>query len=138
MKPVYKEILWSVVMLLGLLVIFSMMPAEASDRCYKCTINYITEVTEVTEVTDMTITGGLTDEDAAKLLTTAATAGGHQFDFSTQDWQGSIVGAWYDDENAVSFGAARRFDKLGKALFHGSYTQNGSESLWVFGGTFRF
>ncbi len=84
------------------------------------------------------ITGGLSNSEIAELLTAGAAAGSHQFDFSTQDWQGSITGAWYDGEDAVSFGVGKRWDKFGQVLLHGNYTQNGSEDLWVFGGTFRF
>ena len=73
-------------------------------------------------------------------MSISASSGGHQFDFSTTDWQGSIVGAWYDDQDAVSFGVAKRFSEtfLPNVLLHGNYTQNGSEDLWVIGGTFRF
>ncbi len=84
------------------------------------------------------ITGGLSDSEVAELLTVGVAAGSHQFDFSTQDWQGSVTGSWYDDENAVSFGLAKRWDRFGQVLLHGNLTQNGSENLYVFGGTFRF
>lgn len=89
---------------------------------------------------DSMLTSGVDDDELAALLTVAASAGGHQFDFSTTDWQGSITGAWYDDEDAVSFGVAKRFseDFLPNVLLHGNYTQNGSDDLWVIGGTFRF
>lgn len=106
--------------------------------------NYITEVTEVTEVYDNStvtnITEGVSEADLASALSIAASAGGHQFDYSTTDWQGSIVGAWYEDENAVSFGVAKKFkqDFLPNVLLHGNYTQDGSNDLWVIGGTFRF
>lgn len=94
--------------------------------------NIYTEVVET-----RTITSGLSDNDLAEGLSMAASAGGHQFDFATFDWQGSIVGAWYDDTDAVSFGLAKRWEKA-DALFHANYTQNGSENLLVVGSTWRF
>ena len=85
-----------------------------------------------------TLTAGLSDSEIAELLTIGVAAGSHQFDFSTQDWQGSVTGAFYDGEDAVSFGIGKRWDKFGKVLMHGSYTQKSGEDLWVVGGTFRF
>lgn len=86
------------------------------------------------------LTGGLSDNEIAQLLTIGVAAGSHQFDFSTTDWQGSITGAWYDDEDAVSFGVAKKFSEsfMPNVLLHGNYTQNGGEDLVVIGGTFRF
>jgi len=100
-------------------------------------IDNSTTVNPVVEVRTNTITSGLSDEDIAGALTAGAASGAHQFDYSTQDWQGSITGSWYDGEDAVSFGVGKRWEKV-DALFHGSYTQNGSEDLYVIGGTFRF
>lgn len=97
------------------------------------------EVTEVVENT--TITTGVSDGDLAKGLAASFAAGGHQFDFSTTDWQGSITGAWQlseEEENAVSFGIAKRFDKFARVLTHVNYTENGSDNWLVVGGTFRF
>lgn len=85
---------------------------------------------------ETTITTGIDNAELSKGIALAL-AGQHQFDFDTVAYQGSIVGAWYDDENAVSFGLAKRFRKL-DALFHTSYSENGSEGALVFGGTFRF
>lgn len=123
----------------GIVAIFLAMPAEAHHTVIN---NNITEVTEVTEVYDYstTLVEGISAEDLAAGLSMAASSGGHQFDFSTTDWQGSIVGAWYDDQDAVSFGVAKRFSEnfLPNVLLHGNYTQNGSDDLWVIGGTFRF
>lgn len=100
------------------------------------THNYPTEVIEIRTETH-TITSGLSDEDLASGLATSGASGGHQFSFQTHKWQGSIVGAWYDDEDAVSFGVGKRWEKV-DALFHGSFTQNGDDELVVIGGTFRF
>lgn len=108
---------------------------NANATRYHTTNNYYT--TEVTEITNIRITDGISDSDLAEGITTAMVASGHQFDYSTQDWQGSIVGGWYDDENAVSFGLGKRFDKV-DALFHTSFTQNGNENAVLIGGTFRF
>ena len=124
---------------LAVLAILFFYPIEAKATRYdpdiEVNINDITEVTEVVEIN--TITSGVSDSDLAKGLSAAGASGGHQFDFGTHDWQGSIVGAWYDDEDAVSFGIGKRWEKV-DALFHGSYTQNGSDDLFVIGGTFRF
>lgn len=134
MKQWQKEAGWTLAAIVGILLIFFAMPAES---------HHIIEIDNSTvnnyyEGSDGGITGGLSDSEVAELLTVGAAAGSHQFDFSTQDWQGSVTGAWYDDEDAVSFGLAKRWDKLGQVLLHGNYTQNGSEDLWVIGGTFRF
>lgn len=99
--------------------------------------NNITEVVEVrTEIN--TITSGLSYNDLAKGLSMAAASGGHQLDWSSYRWQGSITGAWYDETDAVSFAVGKRWDRLGDALIHFNYTQNGSENLYVIGSTFRF
>lgn len=112
-----------------------LLATQAQASCYRhcVTNNYY-------ETNNMTITNGVSDSELEAALTVTASAGGHQFDFSTTDWQGSIVGAWYEDESAVSFGVGKRFkeDFLPNTLLHMNYTQNGSEDLWVVGGTFRF
>ena len=92
-------------------------------------------------VENTTITTGISDRDLARGLAASFAAGGHQFDFSTTDWQGSITGAWQlsqEEENAVSFGIAKRFDRFARVLTHVNYTENGSDNWLVVGGTFRF
>lgn len=118
-----------------LLVLFFASTVEAGGPDIEVNINDITEVVEVVEVN--TVTSGVSDDDLAKGLSAASASAGHQFDFATHDWQGSIVGAWYDDQDAVSFGVAKHWERV-DALFHGSYTQNGSNDTWLIGGTFRF
>jgi len=102
------------------------------------TIN-LNELTEVTNVNQTTITTGVSDKDLAEALAGAAASGSHQFDYSTQDYQASITGSIIDSQDAVSFGLAKRWEKV-DALFHGSYTRvlNSDEHLWIVGGTFRF
>ena len=95
----------------------------------------VTNVSE--EITNLSITEGVSASDLAEGIATAA-AINHQFDFSYSGWQGSINGAWYEDQNAVSFGLANRFDFMDKALLHGSFTQTNGNSLITVGGTFRF
>jgi hypothetical protein len=99
----------------------------------------INDVTEVTQVEQTVITSGVSNQELAEGLAAAMAAGGHQFDFSTYDYQGSIVGSWEsgEDENAVSFGLGKRFEKL-DALIHTSYTQSAGDHYVTFGGTFRF
>lgn len=102
---------------------------------------YNNDTTNITNnyLTENTIISGTSDEDLAAGLAMALAAGAHQFDFSTYDYQGSIVGSWEtgDDENAVSFGLAKHFKKV-NALLHTSYTQSSGEHYITFGGTFRF
>ena len=108
------------------------------------TNNYITESAPAVDqlsAAPLTITEGVSDTDLARGIVSAMAAGGHQFDYSTTDWQASINTAWQisdEEENAVSFGLGKRFESLGKTLLHGSYTENGSRSWVGVGATFRF
>lgn len=104
-------------------------PAPTPTPAPVAPVNEITEVTNITE--------GISADDLAGGIAVSA-AVNHQFDFSYSGWQGSVNGAWYEGENAVSFGAANRFDWLDGALMHGSYTQNDGKHLWTIGGTWRF
>lgn len=90
-----------------------------------------------TTINETTIITGISDSDLSQGLSMAAAVGGHQFDFATYEWQGSVVGAWYDDTDSVSFGLGKRWEKV-DALFHVNYTQNGSKDLFVTGATWRF
>jgi len=94
-------------------------------------------VTNNWNVSPMTITDGVSDSDLARGIATAL-ATNHPFDFSTTDWQASVNAAFYDDEDAVSFGIGKRFDAIGDALWHGSYSQNGSIDAFTVGAVFRF
>ena len=88
----------------------------------------------------MNITNGISSDDLAKGVATAMAAGGHQFDYSTQSFQASVNAAFQasgENENNVSFGLAKRWDEM-DALFHMSYTPNGSDDWVTVGGTFRF
>ena len=84
---------------------------------------------------------GVSESDLARGISTAL-ANSHKFDYGTTSLQGSVVGAWYEDENSVSFGLAKRFGEEDAfkldALLHGSYTENGSTRAVVIGTTFRF
>ncbi len=102
--------------------------------------NNITEVTEVTEVYDYStnITEGVSDSDLAEGLSMSAASGAHQFDFSTTDWQGSVTGAFYENDEAISVGVGKKFEQFGAALLHLNFTQKSDKRLWVIGGTFRF
>ena len=124
------------------LFVLTMILINTASAHHTTINNNITEVTEITEVYDYstTLIEGISEDDLHAGLSVTAASGGHQFDFSTTDWQGSIVGAWYEEQDAVSFGVGKRFDEsfMPNTLLHGSYTQNGSDDLWVFGGTFRF
>ena len=138
MKPGKKELIWAFALVVGLIMLWLAFDSEAHHQPDIIIDNSVTNNYYADENGSTSITSGLSDNEIAELLTTGVAAGSHQFDFSTTDWQGSITGAWYDDQDAVSFGLARRWDKFGRVLLHGNYTQNGGEDLWVVGGTFRF
>lgn len=89
------------------------------------------------------VTNGVSDKDLGAALAMGSAAGSHQFDFSTQDNQMSITYAIQidaEEEQAYSIAYARRWDRLGQALFHISYTpeQSSNGDIVVFGGTIRF
>lgn len=66
-----------------------------------------------------------------------ALATSHPFDFATKQWQASVNGAFYDGENALSLGIAKRFDGI-DALLHSSYGQTSGKHALTLGGVFRF
>ena len=78
----------------------------------------------------------INDKDISKGIALAI-ATNHQFDFATKKWQASVNGGFYDGENALSLGIAKRFDGA-DALFHSSYGQNAGKQAITFGGVWRF
>ena len=90
------------------------------------------------------VSGGVTNGDVSRGLSLAMSAGGHELDYSTQDWQFSAVYARQvdeDEEGAYSFKLGKRWDKLGKALMHVTYVPEQGQDWgnWVVvGGTVRF
>ncbi|MCZ6898265.1 MAG: hypothetical protein O7D95_06135 [Betaproteobacteria bacterium] len=66
-----------------------------------------------------------------------ALATNHPFTYDTYKWQASVNGAFYNGENALSLGIAKRFEKI-DALWHSSYGQNGGNSAITFGSVWRF
>lgn len=113
------------------------LPAMAHDITV---INHIHEAPPAPEpdVTNVTnINQGISESDLVEAIAIGA-AINHQFDFSYSGWQGSINGAFFEGENAVSLGAANRFDFINGALLHGSYTQFQNKPLYTIGGTWRF
>lgn len=102
-------------------------PAFATECHNNATSNYY----ETTMITN-----GVSDKDLAQALALSFSMN-HPFDFATHDWQGSVTGAYYDDENAVSFGVGKRFKKM-DALWHIEAGQNGSNEALVGGVVFRF
>ena len=122
---------WAIALIILGGIIWDQAKAGGSHCC--ATINNITEIT--------TITDGISGSELAEGLSATAAAGSHQFDMDTYDFQGSITGSWIsgdEDENAVSFGLAKRWEKV-DALFHSSFTQiNSDNHLFTVGGTFRF
>ena len=91
----------------------------------------------------MCINNGLSDEDLSKGLSLAMTAGAHELDWSTTDWQGSITYALQvdeDEEGAYSGKIGKRFKQV-PVMFHLTYVPEQGQDYgnWVvFGGTFRF
>ena len=109
-----------------LIIGYSMrQPAEAGS--------YSPSVTNITNINVMS-----SSESIAKGVAAAMAAGGHQFDYSTNAWQGSVTGAFQmsqEDENNLSFAVGKRFNK---ALMHFTYTPASSDTWVMMGGTFRF
>ena len=137
---------------IGTILFFSTItPAKADEKNHfkhvDLTINNYYEnpepVVNTTNLTELTITNSLSSSDLAAGVATAMAAGGHQFDFSTTDWQGSITGVWQlsdENENNASFAIGKRWKEgfMPNALVHFTYTPNGSEDWIMVGGTFRF
>ena len=126
-----------------------------NDHDINITINNTYEPPQEPTVTDVTvnddvysdpigyttITSGVSRERLAEGIAMAGAGGGHQFDFSTQQWQLGVSGAYFDSESAISLGVAKRFSEeswIPNALFHGSYSDTGGSSqLITVGVTFR-
>ena len=56
----------------------------------------------------------------------------HPFSNNTEKWQGSVNGATYDGETAISIAIAKRFKGI-DALLHSSYGQNNGKDSITFG-----
>lgn len=99
--------------------------------------------TSTDTVNTFSVTSGVSDHDLQSGLAAAMAGGGHQFDFSTTDWQLSVTAVWEvsdEEETGYSFGAGKRWKEqsyVPDALFHMSYTPNGSQDYFMVGGTFR-
>lgn len=91
----------------------------------------------------MCLSNGLSDGDMSKALSLAMTAGAHEMDWSTTDWQGSITYALQvdeDDEGAYSAKLGKKWKSV-PALFHLTYVPEQGQDFgnWlIVGGTFRF
>jgi hypothetical protein len=90
------------------------------------------------------VSGGLSRSDVSRSLSLAMTAGAHELDYSTQDWQLSITYAQQideDEEGAYSVKLGKRWDRFAKTLMHATFIpeQGKDYGNWVIvGGTFRF
>ena len=90
------------------------------------------------------VSGGLSNGDLSRGLSLAMTAGAHELDYSTQDWQLSVTYALQvdeDEEGAYSMKLGKRWDKLGEALMHVTFVPEQGQDFgnWVIvGGTIRF
>lgn len=133
MTKAKKIVMACFVAIVALIMIF-MIIDEANATGRDNTNNYYDTDNNYYETN--TITSGVSDSELAEGLSLAMSMN-HPFDYNTLKWQGSITGAYYDDENAVSFGVAKRFEKM-DALWHIEAGQNGSEEAFVGGVVFRF
>lgn len=90
------------------------------------------------------VSGGVSDGDVSRGLSLAMTAGAHELDYSTQDWQLSVTYAMQvdeDEEGAYSAKLGKRWDRFGKALMHVTFVPEQGQDYgnWVVvGGTIRF
>ena len=136
-KKMVLKLFIGMVILITCLIAYEAAFAHGSHN-HDIVIDNSTTNNPVVEVRTNTITSGLSDSDISDALATAGAIGAHQFDFSTTDLQGSLTGAFYDSQDAISFGMAKRWQKFDNAMFHGAYSRVDDEDMWVVGGTFRF
>ena len=59
----------------------------------------------------------------------------HHFDFGTHSWQGSIGAGSFSGQGAISFGVAKRLDRV---LVNGSFGTEGDKSGFGVGVNWRF
>ena len=78
------------------------------------------------------------DDDISRAVALSG-AVNHQFDWSTHRFQASANAAFYDGQQAISFGMAKRFHQV-DALWHTSISipDGGSDELVTFGATWRW
>ena len=154
-----KEVKFAIVILATLLmitfVIMIFSDAEASGKHgHDITINNYYEYPDPSGIQDInyldggsinnvSVTTGVSDKDLQQGLAAALAGGSHQFDYSTTDYQASVVGVWEmssENETGYSFGFGKRFKEhkyIPDALFHLSYTPNDDQDYVGFGATFR-
>lgn len=104
--------------------------AEATRCCNYTENNYYPTETIISPTT----------EKYSQAIAGAMAAGSHSLDYSTTDWQISLVGAWQvggGHEDGFSVGVGKRFSGI-DALFTGSYTPIGGDDWVTFGGTWRW
>ena len=116
----------------GVLIILNLWLSPAKASRYGDVDNSV-----VNNYYPTTITSGVSDEVINELFAMSVAVSQHQFDMGTHDWQGSVGAGFYQDENAVSFGVGKRFEKI-DALFNASYGQVNDHSVIGAGVTFRF
>ena len=59
----------------------------------------------------------------------------HHFDFGTHSWQGSIGAGSFDSQSSISFGVAKRLDRV---LVNGSFGTQGEKTGFGVGVNWRF
>jgi len=144
-KPAHKTAL-RILLVLALIavLVFIFTPAQATNTHDITINNYIDHPTETDTDGCLCVTGGISDSDLAKGMAMAMSGGGHELDYSTTDNQLSVSYARQldeDEEGAYSIKYGRRWDKLGKALFHVTAVPEQGNDLgnWVMvGATIRW
>ena len=154
MKKTY--IVTTIVVIAGLLLLALAMNAQASKFNHdvtfnpEITVNHYDEPDADNDADNnvdsdcLCVSRGLSNSDLSRSLSLAMTAGAHEMDYSTQDWQLSVTYAQQvneDEEGAYSAKIGKRWDKLGKALLHVTYVPEQGQDYgdWVVvGGTIRF
>ena len=91
----------------------------------------------------MCVSGGVSDSDLSRGLSLAMTAGAHELDWGTTDWQASITYAMQvdeDEEGAYSGKIGKKWKEI-PALFHVTFVPEQGQDYgnWVImGGTIRW
>lgn len=82
--------------------------------------------------TNTTTTTNITNTSGTALAIATAQ---HNFDFGTHSWQGSIGVGSFDSESAISFGVAKRLDRV---LVNGSFAREDNKTGVGVGVNWRF
>jgi len=143
-KESWKEYAFvSVLTLIVLVLLLAVTDASATGR-HDININIDNYHEHENDTTGcMCVSGGVSDSDLSKGLSLAMTAGAHEMDWGTTDWQASVTYALQvneDDEGAYSAKLGKKWAEI-PALFHVTFVPEQGQNYgdWVIvGGTVRF